>query len=115
MTGHPALDIDSVSKGFGAVDILRQVSVRVEPGTVVAIVGHNGAGKTTLLRMAQELDVLGLVGHGLSNSEIAQNMHISEGTAKTHVSRILAKLHCSNRVQAAIIAHDARNSSDAPE
>jgi ABC-type branched-subunit amino acid transport system ATPase component len=30
VTGHPALDIDSVSKGFGAVDILRQVSVRVE-------------------------------------------------------------------------------------
>jgi ABC-2 type transport system ATP-binding protein len=50
------LDIDSVSKGFGTVDILRQVSVRVESGSVVAIVGHNGAGKTTLMRMA-----LGLV------------------------------------------------------
>ena len=56
MTGHPVLDIDSVSKGFGTVDILRQVSVRVESGSVVAIVGHNGAGKTTLMRMA-----LGLV------------------------------------------------------
>ena len=56
MTGDPVLDIDSVSKSFGAVDILRQVSVRVEPGSVVAIVGHNGAGKTTLMRMA-----LGLV------------------------------------------------------
>ena len=56
MTGHPVLDIDSVSKGFGPVQILRQVSVRVEPGSVVAIVGHNGAGKTTLMRM-----VLGLV------------------------------------------------------
>jgi ABC-2 type transport system ATP-binding protein len=52
VTGHPVLDIDSVSKRFGAVDILRQVSVRVEPGSVVAIVGHNGAGKTTLMRMA---------------------------------------------------------------
>jgi ABC-2 type transport system ATP-binding protein len=50
------LDIDSVSKGFGTVDVLRQVSVRVEPGSVVAVVGHNGAGKTTLMRMA-----LGLV------------------------------------------------------
>ena len=56
MTGHPVLDIDSVSKGFGTVDILQQVSVKVEPGSVVAIVGHNGAGKTTLMRMA-----LGLV------------------------------------------------------
>jgi ABC-2 type transport system ATP-binding protein len=56
MTGHPVLDIESVSKSFGTVDILRQVSLRVEPGSVVAIVGHNGAGKTTLMRM-----VLGLV------------------------------------------------------
>ncbi len=56
MTGRPVLDIDSVSKGFGAVEVLRRVSVRVEPGSVVAIVGHNGAGKTTLMRMA-----LGLV------------------------------------------------------
>lgn len=56
MTDCPVLDIDTVSKNFGAVDVLRQVSLRVEPGTVVAIVGHNGAGKTTLMRMA-----LGLV------------------------------------------------------
>ena len=56
MTGPPVLDIDSVSKGFGTVDILRQVSVRVESGCVVAMVGHNGAVKTTLMRMA-----LGLV------------------------------------------------------
>ena len=55
----------------------------------------------------KELDVLALVGSGLSNSQIAKNMHISEGTAKIHVSRILSKLQCSNRVQAAIIAHDA--------
>jgi len=56
VTVGPVLDVDAVSKSFGAVDVLRQVSVRVEPGTVVAIVGHNGAGKTTLMRMA-----LGLV------------------------------------------------------
>ena len=56
MTGHPVLDINRVSKSFGTVDILRQVSLRIEPGSVVAIVGHNGAGKTTLMRMA-----LGLV------------------------------------------------------
>jgi DNA-binding NarL/FixJ family response regulator len=55
----------------------------------------------------KELDVLAQVGNGLSNSQIAKNLHISEGTAKIHVSRILAKLQCSNRVQAAIIAHDA--------
>jgi ABC-2 type transport system ATP-binding protein len=56
MAARPVLDIDAVSKNFGAVDVLREVSVRVDPGTVVALVGHNGAGKTTLMRMA-----LGLV------------------------------------------------------
>ena len=55
----------------------------------------------------KELDVLAQIGTGLSNAQIAKNMHISEGTAKIHVSRILSKLECSNRVQAAIIAHDA--------
>ena len=55
----------------------------------------------------KELDVLAQVGNGLSNAQIAKSMHMSEGTAKTHVSRILSKLHCTNRVQAAIIAHDA--------
>jgi DNA-binding NarL/FixJ family response regulator len=55
----------------------------------------------------KELDVLVQVGNGLSNGDIAKNLHISEGTAKAHVSRILAKLQCANRVQAAIVAHDA--------
>jgi DNA-binding NarL/FixJ family response regulator len=54
-----------------------------------------------------ERDVLTQIGAGLANAQIAANMHISEGTAKAHVSRILTKLHCTNRVQAAIIAHDA--------
>jgi DNA-binding NarL/FixJ family response regulator len=55
----------------------------------------------------KELEVLAQIGNGLSNAQIAKTMTISEGTAKTHVSRILTKLQCTNRVQAAIIAHDA--------
>jgi DNA-binding NarL/FixJ family response regulator len=54
-----------------------------------------------------ELDVLRLVGDGLSNAEIAARLHISAGTAKAHISRILTKSGCANRVQAAILAHDA--------
>jgi len=48
-----------------------------------------------------------LIGTGLSNAEIARQLFISEGTAKAHVSRILAKVDCANRVQAAVLAHDA--------
>jgi DNA-binding NarL/FixJ family response regulator len=56
----------------------------------------------------REREVLVLVGGGASNAEIAQALFMGEGTVKTHVSRILTKLDCSNRVQAAILAHDAR-------
>jgi DNA-binding NarL/FixJ family response regulator len=55
----------------------------------------------------KEREVVILVGGGLSNGEIAKNLFMSEGTAKAHVSRILTKLDCANRVQAAILAHDA--------
>ncbi len=55
----------------------------------------------------KEREVVVLVGTGQSNAEIARALFISEGTAKTHVSRILTKLDCTNRVQAAILAHDA--------
>ncbi|MET9666666.1 response regulator transcription factor [Streptomyces sp. NPDC006475] len=56
----------------------------------------------------REREVLVLLGGGASNAEIAQALFMGEGTVKTHVSRILAKLDCNNRVQAAILAHDAR-------
>ncbi|ARF53281.1 response regulator [Streptomyces gilvosporeus] len=56
---------------------------------------------------AREREVLKLVGEGKSNAEIGTCLHMSEATVKTHVSRVLAKLQCANRVQAAIVAHDA--------
>jgi DNA-binding NarL/FixJ family response regulator len=55
----------------------------------------------------KEREVVVLIGRGLSNGEIARSLFISEGTAKVHVGRILTKLDCTNRVQAAILAHDA--------
>jgi DNA-binding NarL/FixJ family response regulator len=54
----------------------------------------------------RERDVLGGLGRGLSNADLAVELAISEATAKTHVSRVLAKLGCSSRVQAAIIAKE---------
>jgi DNA-binding NarL/FixJ family response regulator len=55
----------------------------------------------------REREVLVMVGTGLSNAEIGGQLHLGEGTIKTYVSRILVKLGCANRVQAAILAHDA--------
>ncbi|HSG41918.1 MAG TPA: response regulator transcription factor [Anaerolineales bacterium] len=52
----------------------------------------------------RELDVLNLVAQGLTNQEIADQLVISEGTVRTHVSNILSKLHLANRTQAALYA-----------
>jgi len=54
-----------------------------------------------------ERDVLREVGTGASNAEIAATLFMGSGTVKAHISRILTKLGCVNRVQAAILAHEA--------
>ena len=55
----------------------------------------------------RETEVLGAVGAGLSNAQIGMRLFMSEATVKAHVSKIFAKLDCTNRVQIAIIAHEA--------
>ncbi|MFI6677479.1 response regulator [Kribbella sp. NPDC050470] len=55
----------------------------------------------------RELEVLGLLGSGLSNAEIAQRLYLVEGTVKAYVSAVLLRLGVKNRVQAAIVAYEA--------
>ncbi|MFJ9195009.1 response regulator [Streptomyces globisporus] len=55
----------------------------------------------------REREVLALLGEGLSNADAGRRLHMSEATVKTYVSRILTKLDCDNRVQAALLARDA--------
>jgi DNA-binding NarL/FixJ family response regulator len=55
----------------------------------------------------REREVLALVGDGLSNHEIAQALHLSPATARTHVSRVMLKLRARDRPQLVVLAHQA--------
>ena len=54
----------------------------------------------------RELEVLILMGHGLSNAELAAELTLSEATVKTHVARIFGKLSLRDRAQAVVLAYE---------
>ncbi len=54
----------------------------------------------------RELEILSEVAHGLSNDEIAKKLFISPATSKTHVSRVMMKLHARDRAQLVVMAYE---------
>ena len=102
------------------VDLIRAVRVvaggdaLLSPGVTRrllerAAVGMRDAADPTRLAglTERETEVLRLVGQGLTNDEIAQRLFLSPLTAKTHVSRIMQKLHARDRVQLVVTAYES--------
>ncbi|MEU1538111.1 response regulator transcription factor [Actinacidiphila glaucinigra] len=73
--------------------------------------GGRSARSTARRRLAslgeREHEVALAIGEGRSNADIAAGLHMSVPTVKTHVSRVLGKLGLNNRVQIALLVHDA--------
>ncbi len=85
--------------------LLERLSGRSEPGRRQPTFPEATARLAELT--ARERDVLALLGRGLSNAGIAAELTISEATARTHVSNVLAKLGVTSRVHAAIVAGES--------
>jgi DNA-binding NarL/FixJ family response regulator len=106
---EPAALVDAVRRvaagdGVVAPEVTRTLLTAfatTAPATA-APAGHPSLDSLT----ARERDVLAALGRGLSNADLAATFAITEATAKTHVSRVLAKLGCTSRVQAAILAKE---------
>jgi DNA-binding NarL/FixJ family response regulator len=101
---HLIAGIHTVAGGDGLL------APQVTHAVIQQIAGQPPPDNSTLRRLRQltprERDVLTEVAHGLSNAEIAARLVVEESTVKTHMKRILAKLHLRDRVHAVILAYE---------
>ena len=88
-----------------AVRLAHSGVVQFDPAAAARLAGALKAERPDGLT-EREVDVLRLVAGGRTNREIAGRLHVSEGTVKNHVSRILARLGLRDRTQAAVYARD---------
>jgi DNA-binding NarL/FixJ family response regulator len=104
-------------KGFELVSAVRSVGAGrslLDGRAVAALMAKLRAGAEKPGRLAdltdQENAVLGLIGEGLTNRQIAGRMFLSEKTVKNYVSRLLSKLGMERRTQAAVLITEIRDS-----
>jgi DNA-binding NarL/FixJ family response regulator len=105
---------------INAVRVVASGDAIISPSVTRTLLSHFGDAKaaerrrTAAQRLAaltdREREVAAAVGSGASNAEIAGSLYMSEATVKAHVSRLFTKLDVTNRVQIAIVVHDADQS-----
>ncbi len=107
-TAPPARLIDAVRLVHAGEALLAPSITRRLIATYVRrpLPGHSGSSIIATLT-EREREVLQSVAHGLSNSEIAAAMSVSETTVKTHVNHIFSKLALRDRVQAVVFAYES--------
>jgi two-component system, NarL family, response regulator LiaR len=98
----PAELADALRKAAAGEAVLHP---RVAARVVQELHGTRSEAVNPFTELSQrEMETLHLIAEGLSNSDIAERMTISEKTVKSHVSNILSKLHLADRTQAAVYA-----------
>jgi DNA-binding NarL/FixJ family response regulator len=100
-----------------AVRVVAEGDAMLSPAVTRRLIGHFAADpradrqRQAIARIGKlterEREVLTAVGRGMSNADIGRALYMSEATVKAHVSRVLVKLGATNRVQVAILAHEA--------
>ncbi|MGA5005294.1 response regulator [Streptomyces koyangensis] len=94
----------AAGEGMIAPAVTRRLIAAFATGPAPRPAGTEPAELAALTR--REREVLGCLGEGLSNAQIAARLEMAEGTAKTHVSRVLGKLELRSRAQAALLAQE---------
>ncbi len=105
---------------INAVRLVASGEAIISPSVTRTLLSHFGDGQASDRRRAaahrlatlteREREVAAAIGGGASNAEVAASLFMSEATVKAHVSRLFTKLDVANRVQIAIVVHDADQS-----
>jgi DNA-binding NarL/FixJ family response regulator len=96
----PAIRAAAAGEAFLSPKITRRVLNRLPSSSDVP---QADLAKVAALSR-REREILVSLSQGLSNAEIGAELHVTEGTVKTHIYRIFTKLDCDNRVKAAMLA-----------
>jgi DNA-binding NarL/FixJ family response regulator len=105
---------------INAIRVVASGDAIISPSVTRTLLAHVGNTEASDRRRAaaqrlaaltdREREVATAVGAGASNAEVAASLYLSEATVKAHVSRLFTKLDVTNRVQIALLVHDADSS-----